>query len=124
MCADLKQNDKLKFEFKLIIKCDIEDIEAVVEGNSVAIKIALTSTGNANYLEKKVFIEDVIEEEEEVEKINSSVIIYVIEEGDTLWKLAKKYKTTISDIVKLNDIQDPDYIVAGEKLIIPGRAIF
>ena len=38
--------------------------------------------------------------------------------------LAKKYKTTISDIVKLNDIQDPDYIVAGEKLIIPGRAIF
>lgn len=111
-------------EFKLIIKCDIEDIEAVVEGNSVAIKIALTSTGNANYLEKKVFIEDVIEEEEEVEKINSSVIIYVIEEGDTLWKLAKKYKTTISDIVKLNDIQDPDYIVAGEKLIIPGRAIF
>ena len=37
--------------------------------------------------------------------------------------LAKKYKTTIDTLVKLNDIEDPDSIYAGDKIMIPGRAV-
>ena len=54
----------------------------------------------------------------------ASVIIYSVDKGDTLWKLAKKYNTTIEELVKINDIENPEIIIIGQKLIIPGRAIF
>ena len=53
----------------------------------------------------------------------ASITIYTIQKGDTLWNLAKKYKTTIDTLVKLNDIEDPDSIYAGDKIMIPGRAV-
>ena len=56
--------------------------------------------------------------------LQASVIIYSVDKGYTLWKLAKKYNTTIEELVKINDIENPEIIIIGQKLIIPGRAIF
>lgn len=42
-----------------------------------------------------------------------------IQPGDTLWDLAIKYNTTVEALVELNDIENPDLIIAGEQLIIP-----
>lgn len=39
--------------------------------------------------------------------------------GDTLSELAVKYKTTVAELVRLNDIQNPNLIYAGETLIVP-----
>lgn len=47
---------------------------------------------------------------------------YTVKKGDTLWALAIKYKTTVNNLVKLNDIADPDYIVVGQVLKISGTA--
>ncbi len=33
-------------------------------------------------------------------------------------EFSKKYKTTIDTLVKLNDIEDPDSIYAGDKIMI------
>lgn len=41
---------------------------------------------------------------------------YTVKKGDTLWALAKKYNTTVNNLVKLNDIDDPDFIVVGQVL--------
>lgn len=38
--------------------------------------------------------------------------------------ISKKYNTTVDAIVKMNSIENPDSIEIGDKLIIPGRAIF
>lgn len=43
---------------------------------------------------------------------------YVVKSGDTLSAIAKKYKTTYKAIAKLNNIEDPDKIYAGQKLRI------
>ena len=43
---------------------------------------------------------------------------YVVQSGDTLWDLAKKFNTTVDDIVELNDIENPDLIYPGQKLLI------
>ena len=43
---------------------------------------------------------------------------YVVQPGDTLWNLAKKFNTTVDDIVKINDIENPDLIYPGQKLLI------
>lgn len=47
---------------------------------------------------------------------------YTVVRGDTLTAIAKKYNTTVSNLVKLNDISDPDYIVVGQVLIVSGTA--
>lgn len=47
------------------------------------------------------------------------LIYYVIQPGDTLWKISKMYKVSIEDIVKANKIQNKNMIHAGQRLIIP-----
>ena len=47
-----------------------------------------------------------------------SIIIYFAQPGDTLWKIAKKYNTTVDDILKMNNIQDKDLIMPGQQIVI------
>lgn len=47
---------------------------------------------------------------------------YTVVKGDTLSELAVKFNTTVSKLVALNDIADPDYIVVGQVLKIDGTA--
>lgn len=47
-----------------------------------------------------------------------SFIIYIVQSGDTLWNIAKRYHTTVDDIVKNNNIQDRDLIMPGQKIKI------
>ncbi|MBP3503211.1 MAG: DUF3794 domain-containing protein [Clostridia bacterium] len=49
----------------------------------------------------------------------SSLVIYFVKEGDTLWKIAKKFKSTIEEIAKINNLDDIDKINIGEQLYIP-----
>ena len=62
---------------------------------------------------------DEIETNGEREEEDYSIIMYVVKKGDTLWKIAKKYGSTIDDIVRTNGIENPDKIYPGEKLYIP-----
>ena len=48
---------------------------------------------------------------------------YTVVRGDTLTAIARKYNTTVNNLVKLNDISNPDYIVVGQVLIISGTAV-
>lgn len=51
-----------------------------------------------------------------------SMIIYFVKPGDSLWKIAKRFKSTIKEISNLNEIANEDKINVGDKLYIP-RAI-
>ena len=45
-------------------------------------------------------------------------ILYTIKRGDTLSQIAKEFKTTVSELVKLNHIKNPNLIYAGDTLKI------
>ena len=47
------------------------------------------------------------------------MVIYFVKKGDTLWKIAKKFKSTIEDIARINNIEDVDKIDIGQQLYIP-----
>ena len=59
-------------------------------------------------------------------------VTYTVKKGDTLSEIAVTYKSTIGDsltlnerikkLVDLNDIEDPDFIVIGQVLILSGDA--
>lgn len=44
---------------------------------------------------------------------------YTIETGDTLWAIAQRYNTTVSNILAFNSVSDPDVIYPGQEIIIP-----
>ena len=50
--------------------------------------------------------------------INNKYILYKVRRGDTLWGIARKHNTTISHIVNLNNIKNPNLIYAGAILKI------
>lgn len=45
-------------------------------------------------------------------------VIYVVQKGDSLWKIAKRYHTTAADIAAVNEIENPELIYPGQKLLI------
>lgn len=44
--------------------------------------------------------------------------IYFVQSGDTLWNIAKRYHTTVDDILNHNNIPDRDRIMPGQKIKI------
>lgn len=46
-------------------------------------------------------------------------IIYTVQKGDTLWKIARQYNTNIIDLAELNDIKNPNLIHVGQEIRIP-----
>jgi murein DD-endopeptidase MepM/ murein hydrolase activator NlpD len=44
---------------------------------------------------------------------------YVVQSGDTLAKIADKYGVTVEDLVRANDIADPNLVGVGQMLIVP-----
>ena len=47
--------------------------------------------------------------------------IYIVRQGDTLWKIAKKYGCSVSEIISLNRelIRNPALIYSGWELKVP-----
>lgn len=48
-----------------------------------------------------------------------SMLFYIVQPGDTLWKIARRYQTTVAQILQSNQINNEDRIEAGRKLLIP-----
>ena len=48
----------------------------------------------------------------------SDEIVYVVEKGDSLWSIAKKYNITVNELKNYNNLTD-NMLSIGEKLLIP-----
>ena len=44
---------------------------------------------------------------------------YIIEKGDTLYNIAKKYSTNFKILQQLNGLEADDYVYPGQKILIP-----
>ena len=72
---------------------------------------------------KEIFLSDKTEIPENnnsnnVENLNTESIYYTVKSGDTLSSIALRYGTTVSEISKLNNIQNVNLIYPGERLLV------
>lgn len=52
-------------------------------------------------------------------KIFPSMVVYYVQTGDTLWGIAKRYYTTVPELLGINKIDSPEAIFIGQQLLIP-----
>lgn len=69
--------------------------------------------------DRSINIIDEIQMIEENDNTNPSMIVYIVKQGDTIWEIVKKYKTTMQEIININNLDNGDEIFVGEKLFIP-----
>lgn len=67
------------------------------------------------YMMQEVALNDI--DQEELKKI-PSMIIYTVKPEDTYWSIAKKYNTTLQEILELNEIDINEDLQPGQKIMI------
>lgn len=92
--------------------------EFTKDNMDVTVKIDLQANTNSYNIET-IGVIDNIEEVEGGEDNPYSMVIYFVKPDDTLWKIAKKYKSTVEDIARINNIENVDRITPGKQLFIP-----
>src|SRR5690625_4391718 len=70
-----------------------------------------------NCLEPTRYLKDFYAAEKKASSASGS---YTVKKGDTLTKVANMHNTTVSELVRLNSIQNPNLIHPGQKLKLPG----
>ncbi len=71
---------------------------------------------------KNIFLSDTTQEIPNTQNPNSSIntegILYTVQSGDTLNKIANQYGTTVQELVDINNITNPNLIYPGQTLRI------
>ncbi len=101
-------------------KCDVQQDHVgftLIAPDEIELKIVLSAKAIVTKsIEKDILIG--AEELEEAAPQEGGIYIYFIQPGDSLWSVAKKYNTTIANLLKFNALSEQEALVAGRKLII------
>lgn len=49
---------------------------------------------------------------------SAPMVIYITKKGDTLWNIAKKYKSSIESIMKINELSENEVMKQGTRLLV------
>lgn len=90
----------------------------VQEGGVVTSNIDMAMNSDS-YRSSNMNIIDEIQTNGEREAEDYSILMYIVKKDDTLWKIAKRFGSTVEDIARTNGIEDENKIYPGQKLFIP-----
>lgn len=110
----------LKEDMEANIDLHLEDVDThMINSVQVDLKVNLGATCEA-YAHKSM---EVVQEVEEMEMEATqgrrpSLTVYFMQPGDTLWKVAKRYQTTVKHILETNHLTTPEEVRPGDFLLI------
>lgn len=90
----------------------------IMPDQSIEIKIDLQFVVET-FKNAQISVIEEINTEENRENERYSIIIYFVKQGDTLWKIAKRFRSTVDAIATLNGIENENNLQIGEQLFIP-----
>jgi len=89
-----------------------------VQDDGIVLDVELEVNAGVQNDENINFTQD-LELMEPQEMDTYSMVIYFVKPGDTLWKIAKQFRTRVEDIARINGIEDENRIYPGQQLYIP-----
>ena len=116
---NLDGTDKINIDPEITIANTKFDIQK--EGNvdcqiDMEILAKQSRNVNMNIIDNIEMVEELQEGQDED---YDSLILYIVQPGDTLWKIAKKFNSTVDELVRMNGIEDSNKIDIGQKIYIP-----
>ena len=64
-------------------------------------------------------MEKIAMNDEQMDQVTGGTVLhYVVQSGDTLGKIAKSYNVTMEQLMKWNNIKDPNLLLVGQQLVI------
>ena len=105
-------------EENLDIMLEVENYNVSSQDDNIQVNIELNiSTKMFKTIELNII--DNVEEKELENQEEYSIIVYFVKAGDTLWNIAKKYRSTVENIKQINNIEDEDKLEINQQLFIP-----
>ena len=112
---------QVKSDSSVLINIIVKEIDyRKADGTSLQIKVSLEFNVLAKE-EKEIEGITQIELDENNNVKRPSIVVYYVKPGDTLWNIAKKYKSTVAELKEYNLLKD-DTIYPNQQLIIPKRS--
>ena len=94
-----------------------KDLNIMQNGTDIEVVLSLDIIANIEDISQMSIIDKIEDMALDLSDLDS-INLYIVKPGDSLWKIAKKYKTSIEKIVKINNIENPDEIDVGQKILI------
>lgn len=91
---------------------------AIMPDNSIETNIELEINADISKMMEVNVIDNLEVSENDDENIYS-IVVYFVKPGDTLWNIAKRFRSTINAITSVNGIEDENTINVGQQLFIP-----
>lgn len=120
--ADILVNQEYTFEdlgkgSNIDVNIFTDEADVTQNGNDLDVKLKLNARIEIEDVEDINVIDNINDDRLDVSDLDS-MNIYIVKGEDTLWSIAKRYKTSIEKIVRINDIEDQENIDAGQKILI------
>ncbi|WP_353095554.1 SPOCS domain-containing protein [Tissierella praeacuta] len=101
------------------ISLNLESIKANTAKDTFIVEAVIKHKVKINRNRILSVINSIEETGEIIDKRNRpSIIIYIVQRNDILWDIAKRYNTTMEEILQANENLSPNNIMPGEKIII------
>ncbi len=101
-----------------IIEITLQDF-VVAPDETIDVKIDLNFTAISGKDASISIIDEIQQDDQRGISSKYSMVIYFVKPGDTVWEIAKKFGSTIDDIIKINQIENVNNLPVGKQLFIP-----
>lgn len=110
---DISPNMNIDTELEVVNQDFVVGTDGLVEAKiDIEFKLNMSNTIKINII-------DEVSVDETRDRQIYSMVIYFVKPGDTLWEIAKRFRSTVADIARVNNIEDVNKINPGQQLFIP-----
>lgn len=90
----------------------------IISDGSIEVKVDIVFNVS-QAMHTHINVIDDIKEDETRNVCSCSLVVYYVKDGDTLWKIAKSFGSTVEEIARINGIENENKLNIGQQLFIP-----